>query len=120
MNREMTAIAKSVGGRLDKYPYGNIKGTISGLENVETRYLVKRFESKGFSQFYSYNRTVHPGINLERQEQSDTVWYHITLEPGKAPTMSVSPSRITIHCDNAENHSVHHFVQDYLRWGWPF
>lgn len=120
MNREMTAIAKSVGGRLGKDPFGNFNGTISGLEKVQTQYVVKRFESRGFSEFYSYNRTVHPGINLERPESNDTVWYHVTLEPGKTPSMSVPPARITIHCDNAENHTVHHFVQDYLRWGWPF
>jgi len=120
MNRKMTPIAKSVGGRLGKDPLGNFNGTISGLEKVQTQYVVKRFESAGFSQFYSYNHTVHPGMNLERPESNDTVWYHITLEPGKTPSMSVPPARITIHCDNAENHSLHHIVQDYLRWGWPF
>lgn len=56
----MTAIAKSVGGRLDKDRFGNILGTISGLEKVQTQYVVKRFESAGFKEFYSYNRTVHP------------------------------------------------------------
>ena len=120
MNREMTAIAKSVGGHLDKDKWGNILGTISGLGNVQTQYVRDRFQSKGFVEFYSYNRTVHPGINLERKEPNDTVWYHITLEPSNPPSMSSPPSRITIHCDNAENHSLHHVVQDYLRWPWPF
>jgi RHS repeat-associated protein len=120
MNREMTAIAKKVGGRLDKDKYGNILGTISGLEKVQTQYVLNRFQSAGFVEFYSYNRTVHPGINLERPEPNDTVWYHVTLEPGKTPSMSLPPARITIHCDNGENHSVHHFIQDYMRWPWPF
>ena len=120
MNREMTAIAKSVGGHLDKDRYGNIVGTISGLEKVQTQYVAKRFESAGFSEFYSYNRKVHPGMNLERPESNDTVWYHVTLEPGKTPSMTLPPARITIHCDNAENHSLHHVVQDVLRWPWPF
>jgi hypothetical protein len=40
INREMTAIAKKVGGILDKDRYGNILGTISGLEKVQTQYVV--------------------------------------------------------------------------------
>jgi hypothetical protein len=85
----MTGIAKGVGGHLDKDPFGNIVGTISGLEKVQTQFVVKRFESAGFSEFYSYNRKVHPGINLERPESNDNVWYHVTLEPGKIPSMTV-------------------------------
>jgi hypothetical protein len=119
INREMTGIAKKVGGHLDKDKFGNILGTISGLENVQTQYVAKRFQSAGFIEFYSYN-SQHPGINLERPESNDTVWYHVTLEPGKTPSMAVPPARITIHCDNAENHTLHHVIQDYLRWGWPF
>lgn len=32
-----------------------------------------------------------PGINLERPEPNDTVWYHVTLEPGKTPSMTLPP-----------------------------
>ena len=120
INREMTGIAKKVGGRLDKDKYGNILGTISGLEKLQTQYVVNRFRATGFVEFYSYNRSVHPGINLERPEPNDTVWYHVTVEPGKGVGMASPPGRVTIHCDNAANHTLHHFVQDYLRWPWPF
>lgn len=74
----MTGIAKKVGGRLDKDKYGNILGTISGLEKVQTQHVVNRFRD-GFVEFYSYNRSVHPGINLERPEPNDTAWYHVTV-----------------------------------------
>jgi len=96
MKREMSGIAKKVGGRFD-----NRSGTIRGLEKVQSQYVVKRFESAGFSQFRSYN-SQHPGVNLERKEGNDTVWYHVTVEPGKQGGGATSPSRITIHCDNAE------------------
>lgn len=69
MQRERTGIAKKVGGRFD-----NRSGTIIGLENVQSQYVVKRFESAGFSQFRSFNPRVHPGVNLERQVDNDTAW----------------------------------------------
>ena len=114
MQKEMTGIAKKVGGR-----YDNRSGTIRGLESVQSQYVLKRFESTGFSQFRSYN-SQHPGVNLERPEGNDAVWYHVTVEPGKGNLPTASPSRITIHCDNAENHSLHHLVQDYFGLPWPF
>lgn len=77
MKRELTSIAKKAGGR-----YNERSGTIKGLERVQSQYVLKRFESAGFDLFHSYN-SQHPGVNLERQESNDTVWYHVTVEPGK-------------------------------------
>jgi len=115
MNREMSGIAKGVGGR-----YDNRSGTIRGLDAVQSQYVVKRFESAGFSQFHSYN-SQHPGVNLERKEGNDTVWYHITVGPGKhGGGATATHNGITIHCDNDENHTLHHLVQDYFGLPWPF
>jgi RHS repeat-associated protein len=128
--REMKSIAKSVGGRYDKE-----SSTITGLGNVQMRHLAQRFAQAGFSTFTSFNPK-HPGINMEKQWNNESHWYHVTLEPsqttdttylkqtlaGPIPTHVQSPvltapaKRITIHCDNGSNHSAEHIL-DTL---WPF
>jgi len=135
-NREVNYIARKVGGR-----FVGETLTIRGLEDVKMKDVVQRFTAMGFQLFISFN-TKHPGANLEWQwmngEYGDTHFYHVTVEASKYITKTVSvpsgdwgagrtsvdvkipdpgavPSRITIHCDSAENYSPHHIWYDFFR-----
>jgi hypothetical protein len=72
MEREMSHIAKSVGGRYDKET-----SLITGLDKVKFGYVAHRFRSAGLEVFTNYNPD-HPGLNLRVQVAGER-WYHVTI-----------------------------------------
>ncbi|HLA10131.1 MAG TPA: RHS repeat-associated core domain-containing protein, partial [Pyrinomonadaceae bacterium] len=140
LEREMKSIGKKVGGRYDKE-----SSTITRLGNASMAMVVRRFQSAGFRLFFSLN-SEHPGANLEQRwmngESGDGHYYHVTVEPSayitrrievrpappgvlpekviiKVPDPDSLPKRITIHCDSAANHSLHHLWYDVFQMTWP-